>query len=165
MVEMFGDDSASRSLYDEDTPMVFVGRVTAFGRRIGKWLIVDEAPTDIREAIKQVVAEIDPARPDDWSVLEYRGFSGLDFGPNPNLDELAELGRHLDHWGPVVADLVRHLGGVQHTSKALWMLRERFEGAWESLGKWAARRGSDSDWTYRSILTLQGEDGVLIFRL
>jgi antirestriction protein len=121
------------------TPRIYVASLADYnaGRLHGRWIEAAQPFDDIRREVADMLAESREPIAEEWAIHDYEGFGSLRLAEYEDLERVAEVASALTEHGPLFAELVNHVGGLEHIDEATRYLEEAYQGEFDSLTDYA----------------------------
>ncbi len=114
-------------------PRIYVASLADYnaGRLHGRWIDADQDIDDIRAEVAAMLAESPEPVAEEWAIHDYENFAELRLSEFEDLEQVAEAARLIGRYGPVVAGLLNHLGGLDALDEANRYMEEAYRGEYD----------------------------------
>ena len=101
----------------------------------GRWIDADQTAEAIHAEIAVMLRQ-SPAQ--EWAIQDYEGFGSLHLSQSDSIDVVAAIGRGIEEYGILFAELASRLGGTSSAEDATRFMEERYLGKFTTLAEYAA---------------------------
>lgn len=128
----------SMSNHIETEPRIYVACLASYnaGHLHGRWLEATQDVEELREEITLMLKESPIPHAEEWAIHDDEGFSPLQIGEYPDLEQLCEAVSLIVEHGPVAAHVIDSLGGLKYLDEARRSLTENYIGSYDSVSDW-----------------------------
>ena len=125
--------------FENDTPRIYVASLADYnaGRLHGKWIDCDQDVEDIRQEIKNMLAQSKEPIAEEWAIHDYENFRSLRLGEYEDLEKVVEAAKLIVEYREYFSLIVEHCGGLRCLAEAKRYMEEEAGGEWDSLAHWA----------------------------
>lgn len=105
----------------EQRPKIYVACLSSYvnGILFGTWLDASQPVKDIREQIKQLLANSPMADAEEIAVHAFEGFGSLSIGEYEGIEAIQEKATFIVERGELGAELLAHYGNLEDAEEAL----------------------------------------------
>jgi len=128
-----------------ETPKIYVADLAAYvnGHLHGRWIDANQAPEDIHEEIREMLADSPVAGAEEFALHDQEGFGSVSFSEYEDIEAVSALAELISEFGEAVASTVwNHVSG--NAAEAQRLLEDCYQGSWDSLEAWAEELLSSS---------------------
>lgn len=119
-----------------DTPRIYVASLSDYNAGIlhGAWIDANQDEDDIREEIKEMLAESRNQPAEDYAIHDYEGFCGIKISEYSGIDEIAAIAEAIEEHGEKFALVYDDL---QSIDAAIEACTDRYYGEFDEVEDYA----------------------------
>jgi antirestriction protein len=135
-VFIFKGNKGMNQKQNDTKPRIYVASLSDYnaGRLLGRWIDANLSVEKLHADIREMLAESKELPAEEWAIHDYEGFGGLHLCEHASMEDIADLAKGIEEYGPVFVELTKHLGGLSGLAEARKYMEEGYRGEYESIG-------------------------------
>jgi antirestriction protein len=115
----------------EVEPRIYVACLASYnaGQLHGEWIDPAQDLEDLHNEIQAMLAASPTRGAEEWAIHDYEGFTPLNLGEHPSLDQVREIALLIEEHGPAYAAYADYVGLGPATGTGF---KDAYKGTWNS---------------------------------